>query len=302
MRRTDGTGAAGSADGAGSAAAAAAANASAATAPCASRLVTRRSLSRARARERARRRDASLRRVRSALRRLAKLPGVLACTVAATALAQTPAGAPVCPAIAEGFTMCANDLLSGNCDQFVAAATELAQLYQIQVAETPAQAGMLLATNWWGCGDALLGDMKQLLLRLGTPAARALLQQEPFARLVAPGAGAPPPPAPPPPSADCANQPGPDAQVACASAQEAAARAAYRSALASCRSAVAEPLREALAGSEAAWEESLPGQCDAAAFEYDDPKLQTFARASCFAQAYSERVSGMRLAHPECGA
>ena len=240
--------------------------------------------------------------MRCFLRRLAALPGVVAglAAVAFAAAADPPDSDPVCPAVAEGFEMCANDLLSGNCGQFVAAAGQLAQLYQIQVAETPERAPMLLATNWWGCGDARLGDMKELLLRLGTPQAQALLQQEPFARLLAPGAGAPPPAPMPPVMADCANQPGPNAQAACAQAELAAARSAYRSALATCRSAVAMPLRDALTGSEQAWEQELPAQCDGAALEYDDPRLKSYARSECLAEAYRERTRGMLLAHPEC--
>jgi hypothetical protein len=35
----------------------------------------------------------------------------------------------ICPAIDEGFQLCASDLWSGNCAQFVAAAGRLAELY-----------------------------------------------------------------------------------------------------------------------------------------------------------------------------
>ena len=238
--------------------------------------------------------------MRSATRSLAGLPAVVAVAAAFAAAGQPPSSQDVCPAIDEGFQLCANDLLSGNCAQFVQAAGALAQLYQIQVAEAPAQAPMLLATNWWGCGEALLPDIKRLLLRLGTPGAQALLQQEPFSRLPPQGTAPPPGPPPRPVEADCANQPGPDAQDACAAAELASARSAYRDALARCRSAVAMPLRDALADSEQAWEQELPAQCDGAALEYDDPRLQAFARSQCLAQAYRERTRGMLLAHPEC--
>jgi uncharacterized protein YecT (DUF1311 family) len=211
-------------------------------------------------------------------------------------------GEDVCPAIAEGFQLCANDLLSGNCAQFVQAAAALAQLYQIQVAEAPDRAPILLATNWWGCGEALLGDMKGLLRQLGSPGAQALLQQEPFSRLPPLGAGSAPPPSPRPVLADCSNQPTPDAQDACAAGELAAARTAYQSALETCRTAVAVPLRDALDGSEQAWQQELPAQCDGAALEYDEPRLQAFARSQCFASAFRERTRGMLLAHPECRA
>jgi len=227
--------------------------------------------------------------------------GLSALVALAVAAAGDPASAQdVCPAIAEGFQLCANDLLSGNCAQFVQAAAALANLYQIQVAETPDRAPMLLATNWWGCGDALLGDMKLLLLRLGSPGAQALLQQQPFSRLPPLGPGPAPPPRPRQALADCSNQPTPDGQDACAAAELAAARAAYQSALQTCRTAVAAPLRDALDGSEQAWEQELPAQCNGAALEYDQPRLQAFARSQCFASALRERTQGMLLAHPEC--
>lgn len=219
--------------------------------------------------------------------------------LAGVARAEGPGAPDVCPAVDEGFQLCANDLLSGNCEQFVRAAGQLAQLYQIQVAESPDRAPMLLATNWWGCGEALLGDMKLLLLKLGSPAAQALLQQEPFSRLP-PLGPAPPPPPPAPVEVDCANQPGPDAQQECAEAELAGARSTYQDALASCRMAVAAPLRDALAGSEQAWQQELPAQCDASADEYDDPRLRVFARSQCLAHAFRERTRGMLLAHPEC--
>ena len=155
--------------------------------------------------------------MRSGTRILASFPAVVAVAAAFAAAGQPPSSEDVCPAVDEGFQLCANDLLSGNCAQFVQAASALAQLYQIQVAEAPGNAPMLLATNWWGCGEALLGDMKLLLLKLGSPAAQALLQQEPFSRLP-PLGPAPPPPLPAPVEVDCANQPGPDAQQECAEA------------------------------------------------------------------------------------
>jgi len=248
--------------------------------------------------------SSSLRAVRSDVRRgLACLAALVALAVAdpQVAAADQASAENVCPAIAEGFELCANDLQSGNCAEFVQATGALAQLYQIQVAETPDRAPVLLATNWWGCGDALLGDMKRLLLRLGSPGARAVLQQEPFSRLPSPT-----PPAPPPPPArveiDCLNQPTPDAQDACAASRLAAAKAAYQAALETCRTAVASPLRDVFDGSEQAWQQELPAQCDGAGFEYDQPRLQAFARTQCFSSAYRERTRGMLLAHPECRA
>jgi len=207
----------------------------------------------------------------------------------------------ICPAIAEGFELCASDLLSGNCAQFVAAAGRLAELYQIQVDETPERVPMLLSTNWWGCGDATLTQMKGLLLRLGTPAARAVLEQEPFSRLAPPSAeGAPPAPPPKMVGPDCALEQTPDARDACAAGELASAREDYQRTLQSCSARVAPPLRGQLEGSEQAWQEMLPAQCDAAALEYEDPRLRAFARSQCLASSMRERTRGMLAAHPEC--
>jgi uncharacterized protein YecT (DUF1311 family) len=159
---------------------------------------------------------------------------------------------------------------------------------------------MLLSTNWWGCGDAPLTQMKGLLLRIGTPAAQAVLEQEPFARLAPPsGAGAPQPPAPTL-EPDCVGEPTPGAQDACAAGELASAQGAYRRALANCSAAVAGPLRSELEGSEQAWQQLLPAQCDGATAEYDEPRLQAFARSQCLARAMRERTRGMLAAHPEC--
>jgi uncharacterized protein YecT (DUF1311 family) len=231
----------------------------------------------------------------------------LAAALAASALAGAPAARaqepappdPVCPAIAEGFEMCSDDLLSGNCPQFVAAAGALANLYQIQVAVTPERTPYFLATNWWGCGDATLLEMKALLARLATPAARAVLAQAPFAglALAPPGAPAAPTPTTAP---DCEAPPTSEGKRECAEAELGAARAAYREALAACRAAVAPGLADQLAGAELAWETSLPAQCAPAAMDYSDPALQDFARSQCLAQALRERTQGMLAAHPEC--
>jgi len=231
---------------------------------------------------------------------LASSGGALAAESAVPPAVEPSSQQDVCPAIDEGFVLCSNDPWSGNCAQFVAAAGRLAQLYQIQVAETPERVPMLLSTNWWGCGDAPLTDMKGLLLRIGTPAAQGVLQQEPFSRLSLPGsAGAPPPPAPTV-VPDCESERTPDAQDACAARELASAQGAYRRALEACRALIAPSLRSALEGSEQAWEEELPAQCAAAALEYDEPRLQSFARSQCLAHAMRERTRGMLAAHPEC--
>ncbi len=234
-------------------------------------------------------------------RRLAARAGASA-LFAATAFGQpAPPPDPLCPAIDEGYVLCSGDLASGNCGQFVAAAETLAQLFQIQAAESPDRAEMLLATNWWGCGSATLIDMKALLARLDGPRAQALLRADPFQRLPAAEWQASPPLAPGPPVApDCVSLPTPTAQADCAAQDLAAVRAAYQSALQACQAAVAPGLRGELAGAEQAWQASLASECDPAAFEYQDPVLQSFARSLCLANATRERTRSMLAAHPEC--
>jgi len=232
--------------------------------------------------------------------------GTAASAVFAAAAFAQPAPPPdqLCPAIDEGYVLCSGDLASGNCGQFVAAAETLAQLFQIQAAESPDRVEMLLATNWWGCGSATLIDMKALLARLDRPRAQALLRADPFQRLPAAEWQAAPPSAPapagPPVAPDCVSLPTPAAQADCAARYLAAARAAYQSALQACQAAVAPGLRRELGEAEQAWQATLAPQCDSAAFEYEDPVLQSFARSLCLANATRDRTQSMLAAHPEC--
>ncbi len=209
----------------------------------------------------------------------------------------------LCPAIDEGYQLCSGDLASGNCGQFVAAAETLAQLYQIQLAEAPGRAQMLLSTHWWGCGSASLVDMKALLARLATPRAQVLLRADPFQRLPAAEWQAAPPRADAPPVApDCVSLPTPSEQAGCADRDLAAVRAGYQGALDACRAAVAPGLRDQLAEAEQTWQTGLGPECDAAALEYADPTLQSFARSQCLANATRERMQSMLAAYPECPA
>jgi hypothetical protein len=63
---------------------------------------------------------------------------------------------------------------------------------------------------------------------------------------------------------------------------------------------LAPPLRSEFEGSERAWQAMLPAQCDATGLEYQEPRLQAFARSQCRASAMRERTRGMLAAHPEC--
>jgi uncharacterized protein YecT (DUF1311 family) len=243
------------------------------------------------------------------MRRLGALAPVLAALAGAgDAFAWQSGGAPPsapgagdpCPGIAEGYELCSSDLGGGNCGQFVQAAGTLAELYQIQVDATPERSVILRSTNWWGCGSASLADMKALLARLGTPAARSLLQAEPFASVAWPAPPTPPTASAPAVAPDCEDLATPADQDACAAGELSAAQAAYEAALSSCRAAVAPALRDPLVGSEQAWRTALPAECEAAALEYDEPRLQGFARSLCLAQATRERTRAMLAAHPEC--
>jgi len=227
------------------------------------------------------------------------VPALAAETATPAAPGEGAQGGP-CPAIDEGFVLCSSDPWSGNCAQFVEAAGRLAQLYQIQADDTPDRVPVLLSTNWWGCGDAPLEAMQGLLLRIGTPEALAVLRQQPFSLLPPPGGERAPAPRAPTLVQDCEDAPAPDARDACAARELTDAREAYRSALAACRARVAAPLRNELDGSEQAFEQELPAQCEAPALEYDDPRLRAFARSQCLAQALRERRRGMLAAHPEC--
>jgi uncharacterized protein YecT (DUF1311 family) len=230
------------------------------------------------------------------------LAPLAACAVASAADPPAPPSPEhLCPAIDEDFQLCAGDPMSGNCARFVADATTLAQLYQIQAADSPQRAPELLSSNWWGCGDATLTDMKALLASLGSPGALALLRQEPFTRL-APPALAPAPPPAPPVAPDCEDAPTSAEQDACAASELAAAQGAYRTALAACQAAVAPALRDSLTLAEQTWPAERDALCNAEALDYEEPRLQRFARSVCVARATRERTRAMLAAHPECAA
>jgi len=223
--------------------------------------------------------------------------------VASAGAQPAPPPDQLCPSIDEDFQLCSRDLLSGNCGEFVAAAETLAQLYQIQAAESPERGEMLLTSNWWGCGSATLIDMKALLGRIGTPRAQALLAAEPFQRLpAAEWQAAPPPSGQPAPAVapDCVNLPTPPEQAACAERELAGARAAYQAALAACQAEVAPGLRDQFVQTEQAWQAGVGPECDPDVLEYSDPMLQNFARSRCLAEAVRERTRSMLAAHPEC--
>jgi hypothetical protein len=221
-------------------------------------------------------------------------------SAAQEALPPPPASGSVCPTLEDAGTLCAADILSGDCTAFVAAAGQLGALYRRELAKLPGSADALETTSWWGCGPASLEDVKVLLMRIGTPEAARLLGSEPYRSL-------PDPPPPPPPSAvpsalSCEDLSIPYQRSACIGVQLDAARAAYRLALERCKAAVDPGLRGDLLAAETSWQDSVGPLCDAQAVGYPQKSQRAFVRARCLTQATQQREQAMLAAHPECAA
>lgn len=109
------------------------------------------------------------------------------------AIDSPPPEESICPAIDENYGLCADDVWSGNCRDFVTAARFLGQAYRYTVEREPDQAASLKTRIWWGCGSQSLSEIAQLLVRIGTSDARAVLQEEPYRSLngISPTPGAP---------------------------------------------------------------------------------------------------------------
>jgi hypothetical protein len=234
---------------------------------------------------------------------------LLACAAAlcsATPARAQPAATPVpmdavCPAIDEDGDLCAADLASGNCADFVAAAARLAGLYRAELERLPGSERSLQTTIWWGCGSANLRDVKELLVRIGTPRARAVLEDEAYRSLpdAAPATRSSATVAPAP---DCDGLNAPSDRNACIDARLQAARVDHQRAFARCSALVVPLMRDDLRSEESTFQALLPERCDAQAADYDDPSQQTFIRSRCLVEALTERTRGMLEAHPECAA
>ena len=211
-----------------------------------------------------------------------------------------PSSSVVCPGIEEDGQLCSDDPMSGNCDDFVSAADRLGALYRNELEELPGSKESLLTTSWWGCGPNSLGDVKALLVRIGTPRALAVLQNEPYPSL----AGPPPPPPPPPglgdPQLRCDDLSNPDEQNACIGVRLQAAQADHQRALERCQELVPPGLRDDLVQDQASFTALLPVRCDAQAAGVDDPAQKTFVRSRCLVRALTDNTRGMLAAHPEC--
>jgi uncharacterized protein YecT (DUF1311 family) len=229
----------------------------------------------------------------SAPHRFAATALALAALVAARA-----AGADVCPDIEDEYRLCSEDLLSGNCRDFVRAADELGALFRSRAAANPGQE--LPFTSWWGCGPDDLGQVADLLRRTGLPGAMAVLASEPY-RSLQHASGAAPGPRAPGVIPDCENLPSPTAQRDCAKRELDAASAEHRRAVEACGARLGPDLQPGLAQAEDAWKAQLPERCHAVSTEYALPALEDFANLQCLAQATRERTQAIFAAYPQCG-
>ena len=228
-----------------------------------------------------------------------------AASVSPAAAQQRPPAPPsniVCPGIEEDGLLCSNDPMSGNCEDFVTAAAQLGALFRSELQELPGSEASLMTTNWWGCGPNSLGDVKALLVRIGTPRALLVLKDEPYASLPGPPPPSPPPPGLSDPQLQCDDLSDPAERNACIGVRLQAAQADHQRALERCRDLVPPGLRDDLVQGEASFAALLPARCDARAAGVDDPGLKTFVRSRCLAQALADNTRGMLAAHPECTA
>jgi hypothetical protein len=205
---------------------------------------------------------------------------------------RAPETGDLCPRLAEDFELCAGDLLSGNCADFVGAAGRLGAIYRSELSRHPGWVTPLRTTVWWGCGSASLAEMGSLLGRIDTPEARAVLAEEPYRSLREEAAAARTPARmpPQPQEPDCLAPATPAERDACAAAELARSKAAHESAFAACRSKVIPALASELMEAEKAWQVTLSGECPGAAYTRD----------LCLAQAYRERTESIAAMHPEC--
>jgi len=197
--------------------------------------------------------------------------------------------------------LCASDLWSGNCADFVVTADKLGALYRSELQKLPDSEQSLKTTIWWGCGSGTLYDLKRLLVAIGTESAKAVLVTEPYKSLPAvelPGASMQRAPA----QLTCVELPRQIERNSCIGTQLQEARTAHQLALDRCKDLVAPPLRDQLLAAESSFKAALPARCDAAADEdgTTDASLEAFNRSRCLAKALADRDRGMFEAHPEC--
>jgi hypothetical protein len=226
--------------------------------------------------------------------------GVVPAVVTSAADDAPPPEGIVCPSIEEDGMLCASDPLGlvGNCTGFVAAADRLGALYRTEIQKHPESKGAWLSTSWWGCGPPTLYDVKRLLVRLGSPAAMAVLKTEPYRSLPeVPSSAAQPPDA----SFSCIDLQNPVDRNLCAGVKLQAARTDHQNAFDACKTRVASTLRDDLLNSEQAFESQMKALCNADTAEAgESAQVRAFDRAECRTKAYRERTAAMFGMHPEC--
>jgi hypothetical protein len=206
---------------------------------------------------------------------------------------RAPSAAGLCPALVDDYELCAGDLWSGDCADFVAHAARLGESYRAEVRAHPDWADELRSTIWWGCGSADLAQLRALLERIGSPQARAVMAAEPYRSLVrteVPAAAEPDAAAPP--GADCEAPASEAERAACAARALAAAKAHYQQFFGACREQVGPDQRPELLDGERSWEGMLSLECAGTGSTRD----------SCLARAYQERARSLSEMHPECAA
>lgn len=194
----------------------------------------------------------------------------------------------LCPALAEDYELCSDDLWSGNCADFVRAAGRLGEIYRSELRQQPGWVAGLQTTIWWGCGSAPLQQLGALLERIDTAQARAVLAEEPYRSLRQPRAPAPQVPGQQEP--DCLAPSTQAERNACAARSLARAKAEHERLYAACRASVVPALRQELVDAETSWEKLLPLECAGADYTRDE----------CLARAYRERTGSIVSMHPEC--
>jgi len=197
-----------------------------------------------------------------------------------------PPTSAVCPAIEEDFDLCSDDLLSGNCRDFVEAARALGRLYRFNAQREPDRENELRTTVWWECGTRNLGEIAALLARVGSPEARSVLQSEPYRSLSEPGFTAVPSPGPPAPPVECDALTSDSDRDACEARELAALKKRHEQLFEACRNLLPGSLQDELAGQERAWRMRLEAECD-------DPE--------CLSSSIRHRDDEIQQAFPQCG-
>ena len=215
-----------------------------------------------------------------------------------------PGGSDLCPRIEQNYVLCSDNLGSPSCTDLVDDVAKLAKLYRSEINAHPNWRESLHTGIWWGCGDAHLTDLRSLLVKLDSPATKALLKTPPFSQLdetTAPSDLAPPPPRSTQGTMEqCQSLPLPPQQSHCANQILLRVRTEHETHLTECRDKITGFLREQLDASEAAWQRNTEIECGAEGSSLPTASQRGLVRARCWARDTAERTRSMLAAHPEC--